>query len=336
MFNKSIRFCTIIGVAIFTIFTNAFAEPLRITGSSTVAPFAKALALNLSQQGLISPANLQITGTGKGLKIFCSTQTSADITGASRRAKFKEIKACEQNNIKTYEIMFGFDGIVIASALGNRMQILNEDLFLALAKEVPNKNGTELIPNPYRYWNEINSNLPHRKIIIYGGSKGSGTRDTIEHTLMNQVSERTPAYHEQSYHQFRTDGAYIDDKENHAQAIAELKKNPEALAFFGYSYYIEHQTDIAPIAIDGIQPNQQTIATMKYPLARPLYVYLKRAAYEANPDVQTFIQALISDEVAASGGLLSTRGLIPLPESMLHLYPLLLEHKVTFSSGHLR
>lgn len=50
------------------------------------------------------------------------------------------------------------------------------------------QNG-KLIPNPYTNWNQINKNLPNRKISVYGPPSSSGTRDTIEELVMSDVSK---------------------------------------------------------------------------------------------------------------------------------------------------
>lgn len=57
-----------------------------------------------------------------------------------------------------------------------------------MAKEIP-QNG-KLIPNPYTNWNQINKNLPNRKISVYGPPSSSGTRDTIEELVMSDVSKK--------------------------------------------------------------------------------------------------------------------------------------------------
>lgn len=57
------------------------------------------------------------------------------------------------------------------------MAVSVRDIYLALAKEVPNPDGSEtLVANPYATWNDVNPALPTRAIEVYGPPRGSGTR----------------------------------------------------------------------------------------------------------------------------------------------------------------
>ncbi len=62
---------------------------------------------------------IESTGSGGGLKLFCSGVgvNYPDITNASRRIKSSEVKLCAKNGVKDItEVKVGFDGIVMANA----------------------------------------------------------------------------------------------------------------------------------------------------------------------------------------------------------------------------
>ena len=60
------------------------------------------------------------------------------------------------------------------------MEVSRRDIFLALAREVPNPaGGGELIENPYRTWKDVNEALPDHDIVVLGPPPTSGTRDAF-------------------------------------------------------------------------------------------------------------------------------------------------------------
>ena len=135
-------------------------DQVKIVGSSTVYPFASFVAEEFGAVSRYPTPVVESTGTGGGMKLFCTDNSldSPDITNASRRIKIKELNLCHRNGVNNItEVMFGSDGIVVAQSGDNKaLDITKRELLLALAKKVPNKNGTGVIDNPYQYWNEIN------------------------------------------------------------------------------------------------------------------------------------------------------------------------------------
>ncbi len=171
-------------------------EQVKIVGSSTVYPFASAVAEELGAGGKYPTPVVESTGSGGGMKLFCagSGLDTPDISNASRRMKEKEFKMCEKNGVKDItEAMIGYDGIAFAQAKSNKpFDISTKFLALAVAKEVPNKDGKSLIANPYTKWSDIDPSLPNRDIIIYGPPKSSGTRDAFEELVLQKVFKKMP------------------------------------------------------------------------------------------------------------------------------------------------
>src|SRR3546814_3118942 len=93
------------------------------------------------------------------MKIFCQGVGAdhPDITGASRAMKQSEYELCQKNGVESIaEALLGYDGLSIAvSRKGEVLDVTKEQLFLALASEVP-QNG-KVVANPYTKWSEIRS-----------------------------------------------------------------------------------------------------------------------------------------------------------------------------------
>jgi ABC-type phosphate transport system, periplasmic component len=73
------------------------------------------------------------------------------------------------------------------SKKGPELSLTTRDVFLALAKEVPDpKGGEKLIANPYKTWKDVNSSLPATAIEVLGPPPTSGTRDAFAELAMGR------------------------------------------------------------------------------------------------------------------------------------------------------
>ena len=84
-------------------------DVVRVVGSSTVYPFATAVAEQLAQSGGKAPV-IESTGTGAGIKLFCAGVGAAhpDIADASRRMKASEYELCKKNGVtEVVEVQVG-------------------------------------------------------------------------------------------------------------------------------------------------------------------------------------------------------------------------------------
>lgn len=305
--------------------TSAFArDQIKIVGSSTVYPFASYVAEEFGSVTRYPTPVVESTGTGGGMKIFCSDNGpgSPDITNASRRMKQKEYYLCERNGVENItEVMFGYDGIVLAeSAEDQNIEISKHELLLALAKLVPNKNSSGLIENPYHYWDEINPKLPHRKISIYGPPLSSGTRDAFEEMVLEYQTEDMKVYRDaglKGYRIIRTDGVYIDSGENDNLIVKKLTKDKEALGIFGYSFLAENSDIIKGVKVDGVAPTASNIASKAYPISRSLFFYVKNDHSKDVPAMKEYIDMFLNIEIIGTGGLLEEIGLIPMSDDLI-------------------
>ncbi|MCP4971160.1 MAG: phosphate-binding protein, partial [Arcobacter sp.] len=164
----TIKNTTITLLAIATLSLSLSArDQIKMVGSSTVYPFASSVAEELGATTKYPTPVVESTGSGGGMKLFCSGNNlnTPDITNASRRMKVKEFKMCQKNGvIDITEAIVGFDGIAFAQDKKNRsFNLTKKQLALAVAEEVPTKDGKSLIKNPYKKWSDIDSSLPNRE-----------------------------------------------------------------------------------------------------------------------------------------------------------------------------
>ena len=130
---------------------------VRAVGSSTVYPFATAVAEKVAGDGGKSPV-IESTGTGAGMKLFCAGVGAAhpDIEDASRRMKPSEYELCKANGVdEVVEIQIGIDGIAFGEAkAGANMRLTPLDVYKALAAQPFGK------PNTAKLWSDVNPALP--------------------------------------------------------------------------------------------------------------------------------------------------------------------------------
>ena len=97
------------------------------------------------------------------------------------------MKHAKKNGVKDIvEVKIGYDGIAMANSKKTApMELTLRDVFLALAKEIPDPSGAEkLVANPHKTWKDVNSKLPATKIEVLGPPPTSGTRDAFAELAM--------------------------------------------------------------------------------------------------------------------------------------------------------
>jgi len=301
---------------------------ISVVGSSTVYPFATVVAENFGKTSDFKTPKIESTGSGGGLKLFCSGVgvDHPDITNASRRIKSSEVEKCASNGVTDIiEVKIGYDGIVMANAKSaEQIQLTRRDLFLALARQVPNpKGGDGLVENPYKTWKQVNAALPDMEIEVLGPPPTSGTRDAFVELAMEggcktfdfikAMKKKDKQAYKGICHTIREDGAFIEAGENDNLIVQKLESNPKALGIFGFSFLDQNSDKVQGSLVDGMAPTFEAIADGSYPVSRPLYFYVKKAHVGKIPGIQEFLAEFTSDKAWGEEGYLVDKGMIPMP-----------------------
>ena len=302
-------------------------DQIRIVGSSTVFPFSTAVAERFGKTTSFKTPVVESTGSGGGLKLFCAGVGVGypDITNSSRRIKASEVEMCANNGVtEIIEVKIGYDGVVIANSKKTaRYELSLRDLFLALAKDVPDGSG-RLIPNPYTTWKDVNPSLPDTKIEVLGPPPTSGTRDAFVELVMDAgcetfdaitaLAKTDNAKFKEVCQTIREDGAYVEAGENDNLIVQKLEANPDALGVFGFSFLDQNSDKVQGSMVNGVAPDFDEIADGNYPVSRPLYFYAKKAHVGVIPGMAEFLAAFTSDSAWGEDGYLADKGLIPMPD----------------------
>ncbi len=320
-------------------FSVAARSHISIVGSSTVYPFAATIAeefgrtakLKNSKSQKFKTPIVESTGTGGGFKLFCSGigYNYPDFSDASRRIEKSEIAKCNEHGIKgIVEIKIGYDGIVLANSVaGGKYSLTKKQVFLALAENVPQKNNDlksgKLVKNYYQKWSDIDPKLPKVNIAIYGPPSTSGTRDAFVELVMEEacldIKEFTEAFpdkkiRQKKCHVIRSDGKFIEAGENDNLIVQKLRNDKDALGIFGFSFLEENHELIQAAFIDETLPSFENIASSKYKVSRPLFIYFKKEHLDLIPGMREFVKEIISADTVGPDGYLLQKGLIPLTD----------------------
>ena len=313
--------------------TNANADAARdyisVVGSSTVYPFATVVVEQFGKTTKFKTPKVESTGSGGGLKLFCAGVgvQHPDITNASRRIKKSEYETCQKNGVKDIvEVKIGYDGIAVANSKeAKQMNLSLRDIFLALAKEVPDpKGGEKLVANPYKTWKQVNADLPDVAIEVLGPPPTSGTRDAFAELAMEggcktfdwikAMKKQDKKAYKKVCHTVREDGAYVEAGENDNLIVQKLESNPNALGVFGFSFLDQNMDKVQGSPINGKKPEFESIADGSYPISRPLYFYVKKAHVDVIPGMKEYLAEFTAEKSWGDDGYLSDRGLIPMPK----------------------
>jgi phosphate transport system substrate-binding protein len=325
MTHRKLFYATVLLAAVSAPTIAQARDQMRVVGSSTVYPFAKAVAERVAQANpkLKAPI-IESTGTGGGFKLFCAGigERFPDLSNASRRIKASEAKQCAANGVTSVtEIQIGVDGLALATAKGTPIGSLTQrDVYMAIAKAPFGK------PNKAKTWKDVNPKLPAIAIRVYGPPPTSGTRDSLHELMlipgcntdksMADLKKTDESRYAAICTGIREDGAYVEAGENDNLIVQKLAANPNTLGFFGYSFLEENLSKLKGVSINGVRPTYDSIATFQYPGARPMFIYVKNAHVNAVPAIRAFMTEFTKETTIGPKGYLKQVGLVASPTAV--------------------
>jgi phosphate transport system substrate-binding protein len=294
-------------------------QQIQIVGSSTVYPFTTAVAEQFQRTNPGMSAIVESTGTGAGMKLFCSGvgDQFPDMTNASRRIKKAEFEECARNGVKqVVELPIGIDGLALIQANGGpSFNLTTRDVYMALAANPFGK------PNAAKTWKDVNPTLPAVAIQVFGPPPTSGTRDSFSELILEKgcdtdaatkaLKESDSDRHKDICTKVREDGAFVEAGENDNLLVQKVSQNQGAIGILGYSFLDENKAAVRGIPLGGVAPSAATISDLSYPGARQVYLYVKGEHVNVIPGMREFVAEYARAWV--KGGYLERRGLIPSP-----------------------
>jgi phosphate transport system substrate-binding protein len=265
---------------------------IAVDGSSTVFPITQAVAEEFSAEEPGVEVSVGTSGTGGGFEKFCAGETA--ISDASRPIDSEEeAPVCENRGVEYVELQVAIDGLsVVVNPANDFANCLTTDELAAIWEP------DSTIDN----WNEVRPEFPDQPLTLYGPGTDSGTFDYFTDEIVGEEGAS------------RADYTASEDDNVLVQGVAG---DPNALGYFGYSYFEQNQDKLRVVGVDGgsgcVSPNRETIESGDYtPLSRPLYIYVSSEA-AGRPEVASFVDFYLG----TVNELVSEVGYIPVPETTL-------------------
>lgn len=265
---------------------NQLTGSVKIAGSSTVYPISVAVAEEFNRIHPRVEIPIQSTGTGGGFKNFFVTGKT-DINDASRAIKDSEIEAAAANGIEAIEIQVAIDAITIVVSPENDWV---SDITVDQLAEIWRPE------NPAMLWSDVDPTWPAEPFELYGPTSASGTFDYFTDEIVGEEGASRSDY---------------QGTEQDNTIVQAVDGSPYAMGYFGMAYYLENQTKVKALKVEGVAPGIETAKGGQYiPLSRPIYIYVSKESLK-KPEVQEFIRFYIKQ---TSTDLIKEIGYVPLTQ----------------------
>ena len=260
-----------------------------VDGSSTVAPLSEAAAdLYREEEQQSVQVTVGTSGTGAGFEKFCNDET--DISDASRAIEDDEKAACVAKSVEFFEFTIALDALSVVVHNDNNWATC---LTVAQLKSIWDQGSS--VDN----WKDVDPAFPDAPLTkdqLFGPGTDSGTFDYFTGAINGEEGQSRTNY---------------TPSENDNVLVQGVSGDKNAMGYFGLSYVLENEGKIKALQVDGgagcVAPTAQTAQDGTYkPLARPLYIYVKKAS-ATKPQVMDFVRYYIEnlDEITQEAGFVS-------------------------------
>ncbi|MGH3937064.1 MAG: PstS family phosphate ABC transporter substrate-binding protein [Pseudonocardiaceae bacterium] len=268
---------------------DALSGPVLVDGSSTVEPLSSAAAERYSEEQSAVNVTVATSGTGGGFQKFCAGET--DISNASRAIRDAEAATCREKGIEYLELQVANDALSVVVSKENTWA---NCLTVAQLKTIWGPEAERDITT----WSQVDPAFPNEPLALFGPGTDSGTFDYFTQAINGKEKAS------------RTDYQSSEDDNVIVRGVAGSKG---AMGYFGYTYFEENEDQLKALQVDGgggcVTPSVQTVQDGTYtPLARPLFIYVSKAAYKAKPQVKGFVDFYVSQ----SGRIAEDAQFVPL------------------------
>ncbi|MDT8306490.1 MAG: PstS family phosphate ABC transporter substrate-binding protein, partial [Anaerolineae bacterium] len=238
-------------------------------GSSTVFPLAERMAARFENEGYSGIITIDSIGSGAGLERFC-VAGETDIANASRPIKESEVESCRAIGREPIEFRVGTDALaVVVSAENDFVDNLTLEELALLFSTATN-------------WSDVRAEWPEQTILRYIPGTDSGTFDYFVEAVFDENTAPILG------------AANLQMSEDDNVLVQGVQGSPYSIAFFGYAYYVENQSILKILSIEGVEPSAENVENGSYALARPLFIYSTADIMQSKPQVADFINFFLT------------------------------------------
>ena len=246
-----------------------------IDGSTTVGPIAKAFADYYKEQNPSVNITISESGSGNGVKSL--TNGTCDIANLSRFMKESEFKSCVDKGTLPVAHTVAFDGLAVIVNPANKVGALSVE------------NIADIFTGKIRNWKDVGGD--DAPIVVVSRDTNSGTFETFNELVLKKRDVLNGA-------------EYVG---SNGQARTRVGTTKNAIAYVGLGFLDD---TVKPLSVNGILPNAKSVASGKYPIARPLFMFTN-AYPKMGSDVYNFVNIHLSAE---GREILKELGFVPVCE----------------------
>ncbi len=223
-------------------------------GSTTLAPVVSKIATNFTEEfekwnkvdSSLPEENIAVfvasAGSGAGVKAVIDN--TADFGMLAR-----EVKDEEKQKIKDYqEYKLGLDALTIS--------VNPESPLLQVKDDITKEELKKIFSGEYKTWKEFDASLPAEDIVLVIRDLGGGAHEVFQKKVMGETEVAANAIQAPSM------GALV-------QKVIE---NKNAIGYASFGMVRQHQDELKPLKVEGVEPTAENILSGAYDISRPLVV----------------------------------------------------------------
>ena len=289
----------------------ALSGDVIVDGSGTVYP----LMANIAEEYMTNmqpDVSVQVgrAGSSAGFKKFIPGEL--DFSDASRKIKDEELAQLEEKGLKlgegVMEFKLAYDGLTMVINKENTWATeMTKDEVVNMYLSGKFKADDKVL------WSDVRADWPSEEIKFYGPNENHGTYEFFYENILKKADMVKTANLQQEY----------------STLVDLVSKDKNAIAFFGYGYYMNNKDVISAVNIDfgsgAVAPSAETIGEdLAYAgFTRPVFTYLNAEYAKEKPQVLDYAKYVVSPEGAAR--LAGENGFAPMPASVYEEYAKQLE-----------
>lgn len=254
-------------------------------GSSTVAPIMEAIVEEYAGVQKDVRVSVGVSGTGGGFEKFVNGET--DFSNASRPIKDSEAQSLKDAGVDYTEFEIAYDGLSV---------VIHPENTWATNLTVDQLKQLWVEDDSTKKWSDIDPAWPDEEVVFYSPGADSGTYDYFDEVILDGED--------------LVKTATLSEDDN--VLVQGVMADKNAIAFFGYAYYVANQDKLQVVSIDGVTPTNETIESGEYsPLSRPLFVYVKNEAIKNSDAAYDFMKFTLEN----AGDMAELTGYVRSPQA---------------------
>jgi phosphate transport system substrate-binding protein len=246
---------------------------MQIEGSTTVGPIADAFAEAFMDDHDDVKVTVKKTGSGDGVAALIDGR--CDIATASRFMKEGEFKKAIDNKVLPVAHVVAMDGVCVV--INNRNSV----------KELTTEQIRNIYLGKFTNWKQLGG--PDLKIIAISRDSSSGTFETFHKLVMKKEKMHSS----------------VETVASNPACHARVTSTVGAIAYVGLGFV---DSKVKAIKVDGVMPNRRTVASGKFPIARPLFMFTN-----GYPKLGSLIHEFVTYHLTEKGQeIITAKGFVPL------------------------